>query len=31
MESEEVSDEQIAATVAGVMPAATIAWMRISN
>ncbi len=27
----EVSDEQIAATVAGVMPAATIAWMRISN
>jgi hypothetical protein len=31
MESEEVSDEQIAATVAGVMPAATIAWLRISN
>ena len=31
MESEEVSDAQVAATVAGVMPAATIAWMRISN
>lgn len=31
MEGEEVSDTQIAATVAGVMPAATIAWMRISN
>ena len=31
MQSEQVSDQQIAATVAGVMPAATIAWMRISN
>ena len=30
MESEDVSDAQIAATVAGVMPVATIAWMRIS-
>jgi hypothetical protein len=31
MENEEVNDEQIAAAVAGVMPAATIAWLRISN
>jgi hypothetical protein len=31
MENEEVSDEQIAAAIAGVMPAATIAWLRISN
>jgi hypothetical protein len=31
MESEEVSDEQIAAAIAGVMPAATVAWLRISN
>jgi len=31
MESEEVSDEEIAAAIAGVMPVATIAWLRISN
>ncbi len=31
MESETVSDAEIAATIAGVMPVATIAWMRISN
>ncbi|MDR3663159.1 MAG: hypothetical protein P4L86_22715 [Mycobacterium sp.] len=31
MENEEVSDEQIAVAIAGVMPAATIAWLRISN
>ena len=31
MESEDVSDKQIAAAVAAVMPAATIAWLRISN
>jgi hypothetical protein len=31
MENETVSDADIAATIAGVMPAATIAWMRISN